>query len=99
MKQLRMVAYVLLAALLTAYSAAHVWDRIQYLPDAGQAIDPQPWKTIWLLLSIGVVLCAPIGALGMWISLRRQAYGRMWAFIALQAVFPLIIGYLQRDVM
>jgi hypothetical protein len=96
MKRVRLIAYALLAALLTAYSVAETWDRLQYLPYAGKAIDPQPWKAIWLVLSLGVVLCAPVGVVGMWINLLRRSYGRMAAFMALQLLFPLIIGAMPR---
>ena len=95
MHLVRTVAYTLLAGLFTVYSVEQTWYQIQYLPGAGQAVDPEPWKTIWWMLSIGVVLCTPAGVVGMWINLRRQSYGWMAACIALLLVFPLIIGALQ----
>jgi hypothetical protein len=99
MKLIRRIACVILAGMLTVYSAGATWSRIDYLPDAGRAVDPQPWKTIWLVLSIGVVLCTPTGVVGMWITFFRRSYGWMAVFIALQLLFPLIVGALQRDVM
>lgn len=99
MTLVRRIAYGLLAVLVTLYSAQATWGRIEYLPDAGQAIDPEPWKTIWLLLSLAVVLCTPAGVVGMWIAYARRSYRWMAACIALQLLFPLIVAELQRDVM
>lgn len=90
-----LVLLLALGVLTAAISAIGSYHAAQYLSSVtGNAIEVQYWRGIY----VGQIVCAVVGTVGFWLSIRGRKLLLAFGFILIQLPYPAAVGAMQLDV-